>query len=790
MAFLKAMTLGAVIRVSGDAAIAGLKKVGGAFSGAKARAGGLGSGLKTIGGGFQKLALPAAALTAGLGLMASSAANFEQQMAAVASITSEADKKFLPELEATAKRLGATTSFSATQVGEAFELMGRAGFSAQERLDGIEGVLAAAAAEGIPLATATDIVSNSLRGFSKQAGAGKLSASGAADILAKASANANTNIAGLGQGLSFVAPIANTLGITFEETTAALGKLADAGLKGGRAGTGLNIAFTRLAAITPKGQKALDKLGAGIVKNADGSTNLGATFKVLGQSLEKNVTDPVKRVALLSDIFGARGAKAAAILSEAALDASDTGLGALISKLGQAEGAAKEMADIRLDNLKGQFTLFRSAVEGLSIEAFQPLLGIMKDGLKGATDFVSGVVLGFQGEGATAVNKFGQGLKEGIKLIGDGIVFLRSQFNKVAQSLGKSLGPESAKTLGKIAAIFILIVGVLGPIIAGGAILGTIFSGLAAIGGPLLAGLKVAIPFLIAGLVLAASVGGVMIGKLQVAFEAASQLFAGIKQAILANIGPIIEAFRPAGEALKELGRTIFSIFSQGGTDTTASFMDIGIAIGSVIATAAELLGHAITIGLVFANIGARVIGSFIKPILVGFGKVTGGFFDLITGATTFKLAMTKIFSGITQIILAPFKAAMLGLLNIIRQVSETPLGKKAFGAIGLTPQDTVRLFDIAAADLGGPGKVAGADPSERLAADILRRQNQARADAASSIISGEIKIEQKIDINPNISLDGATIARSVERNRIEIQERRGFQTETFIKRSAIENGG
>ena len=178
----------------------------------------------------------------GLGTAAvATTTKFESAMSKVSAI-SGATGDDLAALTDKAKEMGAKTKFSASESAEAFQYMAMAGWKTEDMLDGIDGIMNLAAADGLDLATTSDIVTDALTAFG-------LSASDSAhfaDVLAKASSSANTNVSMLGESFKYVAPVAGSLGYSAEDTAIALGLMANAGIKGSQSGTALRGALTRL----------------------------------------------------------------------------------------------------------------------------------------------------------------------------------------------------------------------------------------------------------------------------------------------------------------------------------------------------------------------------------------------------------------------------------------------------------------------------------------------------------------------------------------------------------------
>lgn len=293
--------------------------------------------------------------------------DFESAMSKVSAI-SGATGSDLDALNQKAQEMGAKTKFSATESAEAFTYMAMAGWKTEDMLQGIDGIMALAAADGLDLATTSDIVTDALTAFG-------LSASDSghfADVLAKAASNANTNVTLLGESFKYAAPVAGALGYSAEDTAIALGLMANAGIKGSQGGTALRSSLSRLIKPTDDAAALMEKYGLSMT-NADGS------MKSLGQ-----VMDMLRNN--MGDLTEAEQAQAAATLfgQEAMsgmlsiINASDKDYEKLTSAVYDADGAAQEMADTMLDNLGGQLTLLKSALEGLAIQFGEILLPYIK----------------------------------------------------------------------------------------------------------------------------------------------------------------------------------------------------------------------------------------------------------------------------------------------------------------------------------------------------------------------------------------------------------------------------
>jgi len=158
---------------------------------------------------------------------ATTAAGFEASMSEVQAI-SGATGEDIQALEDIAREMGATTKFSASESAEALKYMSMAGWTAEQSIAALPGVLALAAASGEDLATTSDIVTDAMTAFGLQADeSGRF-----ADVLATAASSANTNVGMMGETFKYAAPIAGALGYSIEDTALAIGLMANSGIKG------------------------------------------------------------------------------------------------------------------------------------------------------------------------------------------------------------------------------------------------------------------------------------------------------------------------------------------------------------------------------------------------------------------------------------------------------------------------------------------------------------------------------------------------------------------------------
>lgn len=328
-----------------------------------------------------KVSLAAMAVAAGATAKAviQLGAEFKAQMSVVKAI-SGAGAKDMELLTAKAKQMGAETQFSSTEAGEALEYMAMAGWKTHDMLDGIEGIMYAAGASGESLAKTADIVTDGLTAFGLEAEqSGRF-----ADVLAQASANSNTNIGMMGETFKYVAPIAGSLGYSIEDTALSIGLLANAGIKGGQAGTMLRSILSNMIAPSDDAAAAMDELGISL-SNADG------TMKPFEQSLREirqsfqGLTEEQK-AQYAATIGGQRGMTGLLTI----VDAAEDDFNALARSIENSTGAAKQMNEVRLDNLQGDIEIFKSGLEDLGLTIYDnfdtPLRTTVQAGTKGIDD--------------------------------------------------------------------------------------------------------------------------------------------------------------------------------------------------------------------------------------------------------------------------------------------------------------------------------------------------------------------------------------------------------------------
>lgn len=321
-------------------------------------------------------------VSAGLADTVNTYKGFESMMSQVQAISGATGKEF-DDLTAKAQEMGATTKFTATEAAQAFNYMAMAGWKPEQMTAGISGIMSLAAASGEDLASTSDIVTDALTAFGLKAkDAGHFS-----DVLAKASASSNTNVGMLGESFKYVAPVAGAMKYSVEDTSLALGLMANSSIKGSMAGTALKTSLANMAAPTNSMAEAMDKYGISLT---DGSGNM-KTLKGVMDNLRSSLggLSETEQTAAASTIFG----KEAMSGMLAIINASEQDYNDLSNAIGNSKDAAQDMADTMLDNLEGSMTLMQSAVEGVQNSFGQRLTPYVRGFVDSITDAMPAVTV-------------------------------------------------------------------------------------------------------------------------------------------------------------------------------------------------------------------------------------------------------------------------------------------------------------------------------------------------------------------------------------------------------------
>lgn len=306
--------------------------------------------------------------------------SFEAGMSEVEAI-SGATSSELEALENKAKSLGSSTKFSATEVASAMTNMSLAGWSVNQTLSGIDGVLQLAAASNMDLADASQVVTDNISTFNLEAS----QSTHLADMMAYAQANSSTTAAELGEAYKNCGANMNAAGQDIETTTSFLEALANNGLRSSEAGTSLAAIMRDLTSKMKDGKIAIGDTSVAVM---DSNGNFRDATDILKdvESATDGMGDAQKQAALMAT-FTSDSIKGLNMLLNTGADQ----VAGYEESLRNCSGAASDMADTMQDNLQGKLTELSSATEGLGIAAYDYISGPLQDGVELLTDTVSGL---------------------------------------------------------------------------------------------------------------------------------------------------------------------------------------------------------------------------------------------------------------------------------------------------------------------------------------------------------------------------------------------------------------
>ena len=331
------------------------------------------------------LTVPITALAVASGKTAMDFQSSMNQVAATMGMTSEEianGSEDFKKLENAAKDMGKTTQFSASQAAEALNYMALAGYDVDKSVSTLPSVLNLAAAGGMDLATASDMVTDSMSALGDMAG----TTESFVDKMAKTSQKSNTSVAQLGEAILTVGGTAKVLAGGTTEMNTALGILADNGVKGAEGGTALRNVILSLSAPTDKAAKKMQELGLEVFDAQGNMRPLNDIFKDLDSTLSTMTQGEQTQV--LNSIFNKVDLKSV----NALLANSGERFNELSGYINDADGAASKMAETMNSGAQGAITKMKSALEGVGITIGERFLPYIEKG----ANFVSKLCEGFQ----------------------------------------------------------------------------------------------------------------------------------------------------------------------------------------------------------------------------------------------------------------------------------------------------------------------------------------------------------------------------------------------------------
>lgn len=330
--------------------------------------------------------------------------DFEAQMSRVQAISGATGEEF-EKLRQQAIDLGADTAFSASEAAQGMENLAAAGFTTQEIMNAMPGLLNLAAASGEDLATSSDIAASALRGF----GLNAEEAGHVADVLAENANRTNSSVRETGEALKYIAPMARASGISLEETAAAIGIMANAGIQGSQAGVTLRGALARLSKPTDVMATAMEQLGVSFYDSNGKMKSLADQVDMLKGAMN-GMTDEQKNY-YLATLYGQEALSGMMVL----INEGGDSLRGLATDYENCAGSAENAAKIMQDNFQGAVEQLKGSLESFGIQIFSKVSVPLSDMANAATEAVNNMTSAFESGGVVgAVNSLMTSIVTGI----------------------------------------------------------------------------------------------------------------------------------------------------------------------------------------------------------------------------------------------------------------------------------------------------------------------------------------------------------------------------------------
>lgn len=760
----KEFSIKGVIQFLGvDKAVNEVKKLDSSVQAMKKNSERIGKGATQMGSGLQTVGIASAAVGAGFALAIKDAADFEQAMANINSVN-ELTKQQFSALRQEALHLGSSTTFSAKEAAEGMFELTKAGLSVEQTLQAIPGVLAAAATEGLALGQASEIVVGILQGQNLEMN----KASMVADVLAKTANSTSAGILDLGEAFKYANQLAGAGLMTFEDTAASLGILANAGLKGSIAGTSLVAMFNQITKPSKDVQKAFGGMNNMIALFTDKATGkmkeLPEIIDIIGQAADQQGNDFMK-MAFLSDFVGVEGAKAfnAIKRSVTAKDAQGRPMfQGLREDIQGAGGAAQEMAKKRLDTLQGSMTMLHHEFTAMGISIGNIFIPELRAAADAAGSFMKTaaqtfIAFGKAKEELTAHDKelmnspmgaFIKGFIEGIK---EGIATFKEWGGVVQETLAKfGIGAKGAENdTGRLIGKFLVLFTALAPLVGGFLLVST------------------AVGSLINTFM---GLGNMLIGTGQLfwnmskfAIQAIQMMGSGLIWLVTNPVGWVILGI----VALVAIGWFMYKNWGNIWGATKELFSN---GVDYIVGTFQYLINWFKT-----ASIGEMIVKTLLLPIRLALTPLMEMLQTIANSNWAQKLIGKDTANMIKKV------ASSISLLPDTEDISKMKAGQQPVEAAG--NQQVTRLADtVASSQMPVTQSIA----SQSIEAQRMSQAPSAAAPANVTVQQGaaEFKIENII------KLDGKELNRSVTKQQIENSERAGANSSNPKNRQLLNTNG
>ena len=303
--------------------------------------------------------------------------NFDASMSQVAA-TMGTTVDQIDNLTKVAKEMGSTTKFTATQAADALNYLALAGYDADKAAEVLPSVLNLAAAGGMDLAYASDLVTDAMASLNIEAN--KQNVDDFGNKLAMAASKANANVSQLGEAILTVGGTAANLKGGTTELTTALGLLANVGIKGAEGGTHLRNIILSLQSPTDEAAKKMQKLGLQVYDSQGKMRGLNDILSDLNSAM--NGMTQGQKDSIINQLFNKTDLAAVNGLLAAQGEQWDT----LAAQIDNADGAMGQMAETQIDNLQGAMTIMSSAFEGMQLAVYDELEPTLTEAVKWGTD--------------------------------------------------------------------------------------------------------------------------------------------------------------------------------------------------------------------------------------------------------------------------------------------------------------------------------------------------------------------------------------------------------------------
>lgn len=367
----------------------------------------------------------------GAGRFLAPAVSFDREVARVGALTrlDKSDPQFTA-LREQAKKLGAETQFTSRDAASGQAFLAMAGFTPQAIQAALPGVLNMALAGGMDLGESADIGSNILSQFHLD----PKEMDRVSDVLTAAFTRTNTDLTNIGEAMKYAGTGMAGLGVSVEQTTAMIGVMANVGLRGSIAGTGLQTTFSRLAAPTGKAASALKELGVNV---ADATGKMRPAEVVLADIYKAvHKYGDVDQLSFFKDIAGEEAAKSFQALVQSAGSGE---LQKLLGELKKAQGESATVARKMADNLDGDLKNLDSAWEGFRIQIEELVDGPLRGLVQGISNVVGAM---------TTWARENPGLTKALLTVGGSALAVTAITGGLSLAIGLLLGPVAKLKLG------------------------------------------------------------------------------------------------------------------------------------------------------------------------------------------------------------------------------------------------------------------------------------------------------------------------------------------------------